>query len=1130
MRFTRWAVLALFLVLALGSASLWSGAPSTGTPPVWTIVSDSFESGTLDSWRTVSPENLALLPGEGQGGSTGLSVRVDTGESYLYQSGVARAEEGYLTFWLNPIGLHIPDEGTTWVPGKSIRVATVKGAQWWHEMVALRVWRPQGQGYRGYLEWRAADGSHFDLDTGQFDIVDGWQKITLGFHTDEWVAVWVNDAQVRVVTGIDHEEAFGEIIEFGKTNANANIAPSGEMRYDNIAFHIPRIDDLWVDAENGDDDHDGQTEVTAFHTIQKAADLAGPGTTVHILPGVHRETVWPAMDGSAAEPVLYVAEHGPGTVFVRGSEPASSLSWIRLEGNTIGLPPGVDPTGIYYADLSDWGLPEPPRFVVELDGDGEVVARLPLAREPDWEVSTDWKYHEFWWAADGGWDVAGCNPATDSDLDCDYSWRSLTQLTDRTHDVDPPGVEAGNLTTIGDLTGGTLVALDSVQGHYAYRRSVIGHDVEVGRITVSEICEHDNGSGNPGLGWGTKYYVEGTPYLLDTPGEWWYDAGTARLYLWPATAGSPAMTNVEISRQDFGFVLSRRSWITLDGLALELWNGTAIYGANSDSDQSSGNQIRNTTIRYANYGVYLEQRAGSNAPDITNGFVLEDSEIGYVDTYGLYLGYWWDGAPDPAAFTHAGIANTVIRNSELHHLGFRSDRDNAVGALLPFAHRLRFEGNHVHHVAQNGLQLSRSVVQSNKTYGFDRHEIKTGEILIKDNVFEKACQLNTDCGALKIWGDSPDNHVFRDALITGNVFRDTFGWTYVSEQRGHWAGGPESDVRGMGGFGLYMDMASGIHVYRNVAYRNAYAGFMFAGVWRDGDIVCYNNTVADSLLGFYLAGSHFDTHNGSLRTRLLNNIVVNNEGYGILQSGRDATYGDLAIDHNLYFGNGWRSELDGGLWMPGAMAVYLEDAANQYCQTLGEIQVSTSWESHGASGDPALWNYDVADHDLFGRPEPDFHLTAASDRTIDKGTTELPDSLQALLETFGVMDWQQGNALDIGRYEAGFLLSPSPTSRALLPGGTTYSALRIHPVDLPYAVTLTAASPSPRLVVSLDPTVLTPPAQAMMVIRDTGKGPSPLPGTWHTVPITGSGGGFVASSSVRLLLGGAQVFLPVAIR
>ena len=156
---------------------------------------------------------------------------------------------------------------------------------------------------------------------------------------------------------------------------------------------IASADDLWVDAVDGDDADDGLTADTALRTIQTAADLAGPGTTVHILPGIYREAVAPERDGSATEPILYVAEEGPGTAVLRGSEPASSLTWTRLTADTIGLPPGVDPTDIYYADLSAWDLESPPRFVVELDGNGDVVARLPRAREPDRQGVTEWKHH-----------------------------------------------------------------------------------------------------------------------------------------------------------------------------------------------------------------------------------------------------------------------------------------------------------------------------------------------------------------------------------------------------------------------------------------------------------------------------------------------------------------------------------------------------------------------------------------------------------------------------------------------------------------------------------------------------------------------------------------------------------------
>ena len=294
--------------------------------------------------------------------------------------------------------------------------------------MGLRLWNPAGQGYKAYLEWQAPDGSHYDYASGEFDLVDGWQKITLGYRVDEWVAVWLNDVLVREITGLEHIEAFGEIVVVGNDKSTVS-TPSGAIRYDDVIFGIPRIDDLWVDADAGDDGDDGLASSSALRTIQKAADMAGPGTVVHIQPGVYRETVWPRLSGSAGEPARYLAEDGPGTAIIRGSEPASSLSWAQLASNSIGLPPGVDPSKIYYADLSAWGLDGPPRFVVELDAEGSVSARLPLAREPDWEVATEWKHHEYWWAADGGSDVANCNPVTNPDPNCDFPSRSLTQLT-----------------------------------------------------------------------------------------------------------------------------------------------------------------------------------------------------------------------------------------------------------------------------------------------------------------------------------------------------------------------------------------------------------------------------------------------------------------------------------------------------------------------------------------------------------------------------------------------------------------------------------------------------------------------------------------------------------------------------
>ena len=188
-----------------------------------------------------------------------------------------------------------------------------------------------------------------------------------------------------------------------------------------------------------------------------------------------------------------------------------------------------------------------------------------------------------------------------------------------------------------------------------------------------------------------------------------------------------------------------------------------------------------------------------------------------------------------------------------------------------------------------------------------------------------------------------------------------------------------------------------------------------------------------------------------------------------------------------------------------------------------DIQTGTAWEAHGAEGNPGFWEYDPADHDLFDFSRPDFHLTAASANAIDRGTTALPGSLVALLDVFDVDDPHRGDAFDIGRYEAGFALLAEPLSQAIESGGVTRYSLRLHPTDLPHAVTLATTSPSPSLALVLNPTVATSGTVVSLTVTHSG---TPSPGLWYTLPLTGTGGGFTYSTEVALLVGGRLVYLP----
>ncbi len=1035
---TKFLLGAVFIALSIFIGKVTSAVAQQVVPTdtIADLLYDNFDSGKwLSSWKGSASTVLV----DGRGGKI-LQTTVTTNSGYLNWANNAHADEGYLTFWFNPNNVSIPEQDSTgknisWLPSKSIVIAEVNGDN--GALVALYLQKPiTSTTYKVYLRWNMIiDGKskqQFELDNkGVFkvyDLANDWQKITVGYKVNQWVSLWINDQRIQAVSSITHASQYRSGINVGKiltNNPAIETTPAGKILYDEVHFAVPKISDLWVDVNGGNNNNDGFSPLTAFATIQYAADVARPGTTIHIRPGIYRESIVPANDGQADAPITYTAESSGVKIF--GSINSRDLKWTQLTANTVGLPNGVAPTNLYYTSLD-----VAPRLIMQPDKN----VRLPIAREPDEKIATEWKHTEFWWAANGGSALETCDPSKDG-TKCDAATRSRTQLTDTASDQEPNGIEAGNLTTLGNLTDATIFAVDANSGHYVYKRAITAHDLAKGMVTVDKECTFPGQTPDGGLGWGAKYFVEGLPQLLDQPGEWWYDKTTKRLYLWPLAPGDPSATNLEISQKDYGFNLSRRSYITLNGFDLEYFNGYIIYlenGRRNDISPTSKNiLLNNLVLHHADRGVNVYEETDNDPSHVVDGLTLTNSEIGYMDTIAITTNYSW-GNPigqDPTLFRHPGVINTVIRNNKLHHLGFRNRGDTANGTSFYYADRIRFEGNHVSHVGSNGVFFAWSLLQANdpqKKYGFTADEIKIGEILVKDNIFEQACEAGIDCGGLKFWGADEKSHVhvFRDVLIIGNIMRNTYGWTYISEKRGKWSGG---SVKGLGGFGLYGDMASGLHVYRNIAYNNAFLNYHFNALWQDGSVILYNNLAANSLHGVRLDPMEFDTH-GSVDTQIANNIFINNERYGVhLVKIKDITMGNLLIDNNLYYGNGWNVSWFGANNL-GDFGLFVHDKTGTSgtlfnYRTIADLRAGTGrptdtadWEKNGLDGDPNFVQYDVNNHNLYNDGSPDFHLTALSTNAIDRGRV-LPASLQELLNRFNIKDVRLGAGYDIGPYEFG---------------------------------------------------------------------------------------------------------------
>lgn len=294
-----------------------------------------------------------------------------------------------------------------------------------------------------------------------------------------------------------------------------------------------------------------------------------------------------------------------------------------------------------------------------------------------------------------------------------------------------------------------------------------------------------------------------------------------------------------------------------------------------------------------------------------------------------------------------------------------------------------------------------------------------------------------------------------------------------------------------------------VYAIRNLVYRtgvgnNSYTGSPFkfnSGYDRSGPMYLLHNT-ADAALpdnnGLYIKSP------GTWELIFARNNIWAGTDYALSNVNEtqplDLDYDDLHTtrpDEFIYWGHG----------------------SDRHMHDLATFQALTGQELHGFAVEPGFRDAGSGDYTL-----------APDSRLIDAGVL-IP----------GINDAFSGDAPDIGAFEYepvyGFALSAVPSSQSIRPGGVATYTLKVEPLGaFTETVALVATSPSPSLMLSLEPVTVDPPGQALLAITDTHSGVSLLPGLWHLVPITGTGDGCTRTISAGLLVGGARAYLPLVLR
>jgi len=308
---------------------------------------------------------------------------------------------------------------------------------------------------------------------------------------------------------------------------------------------------------------------TPWKTIQKAATSMVAGDTCLVRAGTYRETATVAASGNATSPITFQA-YGSEIVTISGTDAVSG--WTLESPN------------VYYTSLSG-SL-----------GDGNQVFQngvmKPEARWPNAGSSFPWQN-------------SSVKPSAD------WSYVATAGYTNNIAGwfTDP------NLPNL-NWTGAT-VHIMSGYGWIMMAPKVTSY------TDASKTIVTDDAHGNTAaytIGTGNEYYLTGIKGAMDSPGEWFYESSSSRLYFY--STSSP--TNVEAKKRNYGFDLRGRAYVNLVNLH--------FFACTIQTDAGSTNETFNgLSMQYLGHG-------SMNAPifglQLRNGCTLRNSELAW-DSRGL---------------------------------------------------------------------------------------------------------------------------------------------------------------------------------------------------------------------------------------------------------------------------------------------------------------------------------------------------------------------------------------------------------------------------------------------------------------------------------------------------------------
>jgi hypothetical protein len=365
----------------------------------------------------------------------------------------------------------------------------------------------------------------------------------------------------------------------------ANITPEGDLEWQPEAFDFEQGSPVrYIDYENGDDNQDGMTKSTPWKhhpwddsATGNAANCSGIHTYVFKKGVVYRGTLTAKESGSPSEPVRLTSDPswGNGEAYFFGSKRFTD-GWTQAD---VSAAPNIpEPDKVWYRD--GW-LPET-KIVCELDDDN--MNQLHLARSPNYQYTPDDPL-KTWWTMTRKQEQDGNLWLTDRN--------NLTQ-------TDPSYYEGATVWSQEDAIVMCTVWAQDVQEW----------DPDNNRVRVNNT--------NFG-GVGSHYFIENTPFLLDTTSEFYYDKDAQRLFVRLEGDKDPNTTTIEVATKAQLIEIENKHDIEISGLTFGFTTANSVHYGEEDVKSTirmtgicSNIDISNNKFLYMNGGVSLKNEGSQD--------------------------------------------------------------------------------------------------------------------------------------------------------------------------------------------------------------------------------------------------------------------------------------------------------------------------------------------------------------------------------------------------------------------------------------------------------------------------------------------------------------------------------------